>query len=91
MATRNEILEQALALSPEDRAFIADMLNGSLPDAWTREEHATYWAAEIDRRIAEYERDPSQGLDADESIAELRRSLAERRAQRSESRADDGK
>ncbi|MCA9094032.1 MAG: addiction module protein [Planctomycetaceae bacterium] len=74
MPTRDEIAQQALALPVDDRAFLADMLEQSLCEqGCSREEFAAYWTGELDRRMAEFERDPSQGVDAATALAEMRR------------------
>ena len=80
MPTRDEIAQQALALPPDDRAYVADILEQSL----TSEEFATTeiahaWAAEITRRVESYDRGEIQALDATASIERIRRYLAERR------------
>lgn len=74
MPTRDEIAQQALALSSDDRAFLADMLEQSLcGDEATSEEFATLWTAEIDRRLASYRKDPSRAVDAETALAEMSR------------------
>lgn len=85
MSTRDEIAEQALALPPDDRAFLADMLEQSLceNDA-TNEEFAAFWTAEIDRRLASYRKDPSRAMDAETALAEMSRRLEARRSGKSE-------
>jgi len=76
MTTRDEIAQQALALSADDRAFLADMLEQSLCDNdCTQQEFAAYWTGELDRRMAEHERDPSQAVDAETALAEMRQHL----------------
>jgi hypothetical protein len=141
MSTRDEIIQRVLALSPEDRAIVADAIEQSRahqgcatdevavarceeierrlatykrgdepamehPEAYEYfrqtlaempaklcnavvemleqrlppEELNAAWSREIDRRIDEMDRGEVEMLDAEESIAELRRHLAARRA-----------
>ena len=55
--TRNEVLQQALSLEVEDRAFLAEALESSLkPADFASPEIAAAWAAEIERRSDAYER-----------------------------------
>jgi hypothetical protein len=143
MSTRDEILAQALALPPEDRAFMSDALKQSLShddfatneiaaarcreierrlathkvgdeaalehpkayeylrqtldempaelchavvdmlgDRLSPEELNAAWSRELERRYEEFKRGEADALDADESIEELRRSLAARRSEK---------
>ncbi len=85
MATRDEIARQALALPPDDRAFLADILEQSLADdSFTTAEVAAAWTEEIDRRLAAYDRGEIEAVDAKTAMAEMRRKLAERRTGRVE-------
>lgn len=81
MFAHHELLEQILALAPEDRAFLADQIEQSLAttspvDATIAEE----WSREIDRRIAAYDRGETQAEDIDVALDRMSQSLAERRA-----------
>jgi putative addiction module component (TIGR02574 family) len=81
MTIREQVLQQALSLPPEDRAFVADQLDQSLPHSqFASQDIAAAWNAEIDRRIAAYERGDAQASIAEESIARMRRFLADYRA-----------
>jgi putative addiction module component (TIGR02574 family) len=81
MPTRDEIVQQALALSPDDRAYVADVIEQSLTGGeFASPEIAAAWAAEIERRIDAYDRGEIQALDAETAIQRLRRYLADRRA-----------
>jgi putative addiction module component (TIGR02574 family) len=81
MSTRDEIAQQALSLPPDDRAFLADILEQSLTDAeFTTTEIALAWTKEIDRRLDAYDRGEIDAVDARSAIDEMRRALAERRA-----------
>ena len=70
-----EIEEQALALSPDARALLADRLVESLEPA---EDEATraLWAAEAQRRWEELENGTVQAVPGEEALAEVRRALA---------------
>jgi putative addiction module component (TIGR02574 family) len=86
MTMREQVLQEALALPPEDRAFLAERLEQSLHDGeFASPEIAAAWTAEIDRRIAAYERGEFQASDAEESIARMRRYLTDHRARKANS------
>jgi putative addiction module component (TIGR02574 family) len=81
MTLREKIAEQALALPPEDRAFVAELLERSLAtEAFTTPELAAEWAAEVTRRVEAYGRGETQAVDAATAMQELRKGLVERRA-----------
>jgi putative addiction module component (TIGR02574 family) len=83
MNLREQVLQEALALPPEDRAFLAEHLDQSLHHGqFASREVAEAWTAEIDRRIAAYERGEVQASDSDASIARMRRYLANHRARK---------
>ena len=66
MTMREHVLQEALALPPEDRAFLAEHLEQSLHHGeFALPEVAAAWTAEIDRRIAAYDRGEIQASDAD--------------------------
>ncbi|MCA9094566.1 MAG: addiction module protein [Planctomycetaceae bacterium] len=81
MATRDELAQQVLALSQDDRAFLADLLDQSLVEegGMSPEELAAVWTVEIDRRIAAYEAGESGAVDAETAMKEMREKLAEHR------------
>jgi hypothetical protein len=57
MMTRDEIARQALALSPGDRAYVAELLDKSLMTGeFASPEIASAWMAETERRAQAYER-----------------------------------
>jgi putative addiction module component (TIGR02574 family) len=86
MTLREQVLQEALALPPEDRAFLAERLEQSLHHGeFASPEIAAAWTAEIDRRIAAYERGEVQVSDANASIARMRRYLTEHRARKANS------
>ncbi len=67
-----ELEAQALQLSPEDRAHLADRLLSSLaPDP----EVEDAWAVEVDRRIAEFETDHVRDIPVQESLARARAAI----------------
>lgn len=68
-----ELLEaQALKLSPQDRAQLADRLISSLSDDPSVEES---WAKEVERRVADIESGRSELIPASESIARARAAI----------------
>ena len=80
---REQVLHEALALAPEDRAFLAEQLEQTLShEQFASPEIAAAWTAEIDRRIAAYERGELQASDADASIVRMRSYLSDHRARR---------
>ncbi len=83
MTVREQVLQDVLALPPEDRAFVAEHLERSLDHGqFASPEIAAAWTAEIDRRIDAYERGELLASDADESIARMRGFLADHRARK---------
>lgn len=80
MPTRETVLQAALRLSAEDRALLVDALEESLDHrAFATPEIAAAWSAEIDRRIAAYDRGEIKAVTVEESMKRLRQSLAEHR------------
>ncbi len=83
MTTREQIAQQALALPPEDRTYLSDVLEQN----WTgggfaTPEIAAEWAAEIDRRIAAYDRGETQGVDAETVLERIRAHITEHRSRK---------
>ena len=73
MSSQLEIVEaEALKLSPEERAQLADRLLASLSEDSAVEEA---WAAEVERRIAAIESGRTQLVPASEAIARARAAL----------------
>ena len=66
-----KILEEALALSEDDRLRLAERLLDSVPRA-SAEEIAHAWDAEVMRRIEASERGETAARDWDEVVRELR-------------------
>jgi putative addiction module component (TIGR02574 family) len=86
MPTREEIAQQALALSADDRAYVADVIEQSLTGGeFATPEIASAWATEIERRINAYDRGEVKPLDAETAIERMRQYLADRRAAKSRS------
>lgn len=80
MSARDQIVQQALELEPDDRAYVADLLEQSLPTAgFVSEEIASAWSREIDRRIAAYDRGETQAISVQSSLQHARDALARRR------------
>ena len=67
-----ELAVQAIALSPEDRARLADLLLASLPDAEDAEVDAA-WDRELKRRLDSIETGTARLAPAEEVHAEARR------------------
>lgn len=83
MMNREQIVQEALALPPEDRTYVADVLEQSLTTGeFATPEITAAWSAEIDRRIAAYDRGETQGLDAKLALEEIRARLEEHRQSR---------
>lgn len=80
MTLRDRIAKQALSLPPEDRAYLAEKLEESLPhDGFATPEIAKAWASEIDRRLDAYDRGETGAVDFDEALRRIRQRLAEHR------------
>jgi len=71
-----ELAQRGKELAPEDRARLVDMLLVSLHEAPVAEVD-TAWDAEVERRLAAFDRGESQSIDGAEVLAKARR-LAER-------------
>jgi len=67
-----ELAERGKALSPEERSRLVDLLLESLHEPATAEVEAA-WEAEIDRRLAQYDRGEVQSIDAEEVFAKALR------------------
>jgi putative addiction module component (TIGR02574 family) len=83
MSHREQVLQEALALPPEDRVFVADQLEQSLSHGeFASPEISAAWNDEIERRLAAYDRGESQSADADAALEAMRRILIEHRARK---------
>jgi putative addiction module component (TIGR02574 family) len=67
-----ELEQQAKALTPEERARLAEVLLESLQDAPIAEIEAA-WDREIEQRVAAYDRGELQTVSAEDVFAEARR------------------
>ena len=72
MDTLKELEQQARALTPEERARLAEVLLESLRDAPLAEIEAA-WDREIQQRVAAYDRGERQTFSAEDVFAEARR------------------
>jgi hypothetical protein len=75
--TFDELREQAMKLSDEEREALANELLGSLSyhlpgDGCTQEEWEAAWGEEIRRRLERFDRGESVARDCKEAMAELR-------------------
>jgi hypothetical protein len=78
MSTRDQIIEQVLALSPEDRAIVAEALRQGLPhDDFATNEVAVARCQEIERRLATYKRGDEPAMEHPEAYEYFRQTLAE--------------
>lgn len=68
----DDIEARALKLSPQERARLADRLLSSLSKDRTVEEA---WAAEVDRRLAEFEADSVEMVPVEETLARARQAI----------------
>jgi len=76
MSTRADtILDTALALPPNERAWLASELIASLDESKDSDVEAA-WAAEIEKRIAEVESGEAETRDWDETRTRIRASLS---------------
>lgn len=76
MAIRDEIAKQAMTLPPEDRAYVADLLEGSLPTGELSDPViAGAWSREIDRRVQAYDRGETTDIDFDDALRQMRTAL----------------
>jgi putative addiction module component (TIGR02574 family) len=70
---RDQVLEQALALAPEDRAYVVEALESSLSLAdFASPEIGEAWFAEIERRAVACERGEMPSADWRTVMARLR-------------------
>lgn len=83
MSMVEQLAQQALALGPEDRVYLANVLEESLSTGgFTTPELAAAWSAEIDRRAAAYQRGEAQSTDADAALERIAHRLEEHRVQK---------
>lgn len=83
MPAREAVLQDALLLSPSDRALLVDALEVSLGHGeFATPDIAAAWSEEIDRRLAAYDRGESKAVDFDKSLEHLRQAIDEHRTRR---------
>ena len=76
MSTRaNTLLDTALALSPNERAWLASELIASLDESKDSDAEAA-WASEIERRIAQVESGNAETASWEEARARIKKTLA---------------
>ncbi|SFI89010.1 addiction module protein [Planctomicrobium piriforme] len=81
MTLREQIAQQAMSLSVEDREYVADVLERSLSsETPLSSDVAEAWSQEIERRITAYDRGESTAVEFDVAMTSLRNALASRRA-----------
>ena len=86
MTPREQILQEALALPPDDRAFVVDQLEQSLDKGgFGFTGNCRRLAQEIGQRVAAYDRGEIQSEDADVVLQRMRHFLAKRRRPKVES------
>jgi hypothetical protein len=72
MTTRDQLVEQLLDLSFEERAYFRDLLERSLEaDLAIDDRDSAAWTAELDRRLAEFRSGADPGTTWPELRAEL--------------------
>ena len=72
-----EVFDEALALSEEDRGKLAEKLVGSL-DATVDPDAEEAWTAEIERRLAKIEAGQAKWISMSEAVARLHRAALDR-------------
>lgn len=86
MSIVEQLAQQALALGPEDRVYLANVLEQSLSTGgFATPELAAAWSTEIDRRVAAYRRGATQPTDADAALQRIGERLEEHRARKASS------
>lgn len=81
MISRDEIVQHALALPADDRAFLLDLLEESLPHPReSTQDYAREWSAEINRRVDAYLRGETRATDAATAMQAMRDQLGQRLA-----------
>jgi hypothetical protein len=85
MPTRDDILQQVLALPAADQAYVADCVEQQLSaSGFVSTEIATAWSQEIDRRIDAYDRGETAAVDFNVALDHLRQAVSEYRDQRTQ-------
>jgi putative addiction module component (TIGR02574 family) len=76
----DQLLREAMRLSPEDRAKLAGKLISSLDDSVPDSDRDVLWAAEIRRRIDEYDAGLVTAVPGDQLLADLKAIASGRRS-----------
>jgi putative addiction module component (TIGR02574 family) len=78
-----KVLQEALALSPEDRGRLVGALLRSLEpedpedeEALTETEWEMVWTAELDRRLRDFDEGRTKGVPYEQAMAQIRARLA---------------
>lgn len=72
-----KILQEALALSQEDRGRLIDALLRSFePEAFTEDEYEAAWTAELDRRLRDFDAGHVKAIPYEQAMAQIRARLA---------------
>ena len=80
MLSREDVLEQALALPLIDQAYLADVLEQRMATGpFFSPEIGEAWSKEIERRIVAYDRGETTAVDFDKSLEHLRQAITEHR------------
>jgi putative addiction module component (TIGR02574 family) len=78
MPTVNEVLSQAMALPPHDRAAIANCLFESLDEGDIQPDLHPEWEAELTARATAIDKGTAAFVDGESAVQEIRDSLARR-------------
>lgn len=80
MSHVDDLVQQILTLSPNDRAYVIATVEERLAiDGFANAEIASAWAAEAERRANAYERGETGSMPVGEALADLRAKLALRK------------
>lgn len=81
MLSRDDVLQQALALPPIDQAYVADVLERRLAKGpCTSSDIGEAWSNEINLRMTAFDRGESSAIDFEKSLEHLQQAIAERRS-----------
>jgi putative addiction module component (TIGR02574 family) len=82
MTLRDQLVQQVLALPPDDRVYLVELLDQSLtPAGFATPALAAEWETEVHRRIDAYDRGETPADDAETAVQKMRRELVDRRAE----------
>lgn len=81
MTLRDQIVQQAMTLPPQDREYVVDLLERSLSNLEFRpDEISEAWSQEVKRRLAAYDRGESAATDFEITLNRLHQALEARHA-----------